>query len=87
MDTPAMFGSGLITFAVMMFFIYVAILTFLLPIFVYRIRNEIISMSKIMDEISTEIAANKLDRKLMHKSAKLRKNKSITKEAIKRMNT
>lgn len=43
--------SGLVALVVVVFLIALAVLSFLLPFFVFRIRNEMIAMNKKMSEL------------------------------------
>ena len=80
MENAAGFGTGLVSIVVGMFLIIMAILTFLLPLFVSQIKNELTRIRKVMEDLSDELIIVKEERAqkkkiLEARAAAARKNK------------
>lgn len=57
MEQIGMFGLGIVQLAIIVFLLLAAILGFLIPFFVYRIRNEVIITNNVLDEMQNELEA------------------------------
>ncbi len=88
MDQTAGMGTGLVGMVIAVFLIVMAILAFLLPLFVYQIKNEITRIRKTMDTLADELTIIREEREHKKKilaartaAAKKKKKAGINKKS------
>jgi len=86
MDQTAGFGSGIVGIVIAVFLIIMAILTFLLPLFVYQMKNELKRIRKTTDHLAEELALLRegRERKKKTKAAAVAEAKKKAKAAQKK---
>ncbi len=84
MDQAAGFGSGIVGIIIAVFLFVMAILAFLMPWFIYQIKNELTRIRKTMDTLTMEIEASRKEREAREKlmaAKKVAAKKNIKKKS------